>query len=438
MNRNEELMELMKELEESVPEVSESIGKASRRKARKKFLYQPLAGMTCLLAAFVLSVNLCAPIAEACSKIPVLRDLVKAVTFSKSLSTAVENEYAQEMNLKQTKGDITVVIDYLIVDQKQVNVFYHFESEKYEKLIAHCGILDENKEEMSGYSMVGGDYGLENEELHCASIDFYKVDVPDKLCFQMDVMEFQERTGESFLAQFDFFLEYDPTFTEKGTVYPVNQSFVIDGQTLIVTEIEVYPTHMRLNVKDVPENTAWFQRLEFYIENESGERFFSGTHGVSAFGSSQKRDVVSYYADSPYFYEAEQLKLVVTGVAWLEKGKEDTWINLKTGETGPLPEGTTLKEIKTDEFGGIDLIFEQVHTGGDTHWASLGHFGYDAEGNLYSFSVMTDVEKEPEDGEVGTVLESYFLEDFPDEKLWVKPQYTRRYRLEKPVTVELK
>lgn len=438
MNRNEEWMDLIKELDETVPEMGGAIAKASRRKARKNFLYQPLAGITCLFAAFVLSVNLCAPIAEACSKIPVLRDLVKAVTFSKSLSTAVENEYVQEMNLKQTKGDVTVVIDYLIVDQKQVNVFYHFESKRYEKLIARCGVLDENKEKMSEYSMVGGDYGLENEELHCASINFYKVDVPDKLCFQMDVREFKEGIGENSLEQFDFFLEYDPTFTAKGTVYPVNQSFVIDGQTLIVTEMEVYPTHMRVNVKDIPENTAWFQDLTFYIETEAGERFSSTMHGVSAFGSSQEGDVVSYYAESPYFFEAEHLKLVVTGVAWLEKGMEETWVDLKTGETGPLPEGTTLKEIKKDESGEILLVFEQTHIGGDTHWASLGHFGYDAEGNLYSFATMTDVVTKLEEGEEGTVFESYALEDFPDEKVWVKPAFSRRYRLEEHVTVELK
>lgn len=438
MNRNEELMDMIKELDEAVPEMGGAIGKASRRKARKKFIYQPLAGITCLFAAFVLSVNLCAPIAEACSKIPVLRDLVKAVTFSKSLSTAVENEYAQEMNLKQTKGDITVVIDYLIVDQKQVNVFYHFESEKYEKLIAYCEVLDENREEMEGHSIVVGDYGIENEELHCVSIDFHAENVPDKLCFQMEVMDDQKSRGGSSLEQFDFFMEYDPTFTEKGTVYPVNQSFVIDGQTLVVTDIEVYPTHMRLNVTDVPENTAWFTGLTFYIENEDGERFSSSANGMVSSGASQEGDVVSYYADSPYFYEAEQLKLVVTGVAWLEKGKEDTWINLKTGETGPLPEDTTLKEIEREENGCLRLIFEQEERAGETHWSSLGYVGYDLAGNLYSFVVMMDVDTNMNVGEKGVASVIYRLDDFPYEEIRLKPQYTRRYRLKKPVTVELK
>ena len=39
MNRNDEFTELMKELDEGVPEIGESIKKGSRRKARKQFLY---------------------------------------------------------------------------------------------------------------------------------------------------------------------------------------------------------------------------------------------------------------------------------------------------------------------------------------------------------------------------------------------------------------
>lgn len=238
----------------------------------------------------------------------------------------MENEFVQEMNLRQTKGDITAEIAYLIVDQKQVNVFYRFASKKYGKLNAHCEALFEDGEKMNGYSMVMGEYGLPNEELRCASMDFHEEDVPGEICFRMDVFEEREGERDGYLEQFDFLLNFDPTFTAEGKKYPVNQTFVINGQTLIVTEIEVYPTHMRVNVTDVPENTAWFKGLTFYVETEEGERFSNTANGMGmvAFGSSQKGDVGSYYAESPYFYEAEHLKMVVTGADWLDKGKEET------------------------------------------------------------------------------------------------------------------
>lgn len=438
MNRNDEFTELMKELDGAVPEIGESIKKGMRRKARKQFLYQPLLGLAAVFVCFVLSVNFCAPVAYACSKVPVLKDLAKAVTFSKSLSTAVENEFVQEMNLRQTKGDITAEIAYLIVDQKQVNVFYRFASKKYGKLNAHCEALFEDGEKMNGYSMVMGEYGLPNEELRCASMDFHEEDVPGEICFRMDVFEEREGERDGYLEQFDFLLNFDPTFTAEGKKYPVNQTFVINGQTLIVTEIEVYPTHMRVNVTDVPENTAWFKGLTFYVETEEGERFSNTANGMVAFGSSQKGDVVSYYAESPYFYEAEHLKMVVTGADWLDKGKEETWVNIRTGETGPLPEDTRLKGIERDGNGRLKLVFEQVHIGGETYRSAFGHQGYDENGNLYNILVMMDVDTHLEEGEEGLVTTGYVFEEFPYEEVRLELQYSECCRPEKEIIVELK
>ena len=64
------------------------------------------------------------PVAYACSKVPGLRELAEAVTFSRSLTDAVNNQYVQPISLTQTQNGITASVDYLIVDQKQVNVFY--------------------------------------------------------------------------------------------------------------------------------------------------------------------------------------------------------------------------------------------------------------------------------------------------------------------------
>ena len=100
-----------------------------------------LGGLAACFAAFVLLVNYCVPVAYACSKVPVLRELAEAVTFSRSLTDAVENEYVQPMELSQTENGITAEIAYLIVDQKQVNVFYRLDSEKYDQLEAHPDVL---------------------------------------------------------------------------------------------------------------------------------------------------------------------------------------------------------------------------------------------------------------------------------------------------------
>lgn len=114
MNRNDEFM---KELDAGVPEIGDSIKKRCRRKARKQFLYQPLMGMAAVFLMFVLSVNLCAPVAKAFSNVPFLKEMTKAVAFSKSLKSALENDYVQGVYLTQTKDGVTIEITSMIVDK---------------------------------------------------------------------------------------------------------------------------------------------------------------------------------------------------------------------------------------------------------------------------------------------------------------------------------
>ena len=44
------------------------------------------------------------------------------------------------------------------------------------------------------------------------------------------------------LATFTFELRFDPTYTEQGTVIDVGETFLLDGQSVTLTEAEIYPT----------------------------------------------------------------------------------------------------------------------------------------------------------------------------------------------------
>ena len=425
MNRNEEFADLMKELDGNVPELTESLQKGMRRKVRRQFLYQPILCFAAVFVLFVLSVNLFAPVAYACSKVPVLKELAKAVTFSKSLSDAVENEYVQEMNLKQTKGDITAEIAYLIVDQKQVNVFYRFVSEKYDKLNAYCNVLDEDGKDMEGHSVSSGGFGLPNEELRCATIDFYENDVPGVLRLQLKVFGDFESENRDFIEVFDFSLEFGPEFTAKGKVYTVNQTVELDGQIITIESLEVYPTHARVNVADAPENTAWLKGLLFYLETEKGEVFTTAKNGVTAMGSADSPSMVSYYAESTYFYDAKQLNLVITGALWQEKGRERVKVDVETGETEPLPNNVTFMGAERESNGWLVLRFKEPFVQGEPMRSAFGFQCYDVNEEEYNASIgLTMGEEELQDGEQGWYIREYCLEEYAQKEIWLTTQYT--------------
>ena len=136
MNRNQEYLELTQELE-ALEAPAGSLDRALARSRKGKTVarvVRPFLGLAAVFAIFVLLVNVSPTVAQACSKVPVLRDLAEALRFSPSLTEAVEHDYYQTVGQKQTQNGVTVSVDYLIVDQRTVNVVYHLEGEGTERL----------------------------------------------------------------------------------------------------------------------------------------------------------------------------------------------------------------------------------------------------------------------------------------------------------------
>ena len=295
MNRNEEYAALLAELEQTPEELETTVGKALKRrntfqKKRRAFGISCSSLAACFVC-FVLLVNLSVPFARACGNIPVLRELAKAVSWSPSLSAAVENEYVQPIGKSQTVNGITATIEYVIVDQKQLNIFFTLNADDYDNL--NAGMPHYEPEQVC--STIGSSWNQPPGTLLNFTLDYGEGNVPDGFTitfrvttwvepdrsaapeapttsYEDEMLEPVEEEEPDYLAEFTFDLEFDPEFTAKGEIIPVNQTFSLDGQTLTVTEVEVYPTHVRVNVADDPNNTAWLKSLAFYLENEDGGR----------------------------------------------------------------------------------------------------------------------------------------------------------------------
>jgi len=450
MNRTEEFQALLQELDRPVPGLDGILERAyaKKRKRTHNLILRPLGALAACFAVFVLLVNFCAPVAYACSRIPGLRELAAAVTFSRSLADAVENEYVQPIELSQTKNDITAEIAYLIVDQKQVNVFFRLDSDKYPQLEVDpdvplpCGLLNNS-------------FRAENGDLRSFTVDFVDEDVPDSMVVRLRVYtggavtETQPVPAPAdgdiyreiilplpeYIAEFEFTLEFDPKFTAAGKVIPVNQTVILDGQAITIADIEVYPTHLRVDIKESPDNTAWIKGLEFYVETDWGMRFEPGANGILSTGSTKTPSMTSYRADSPYFYQAEHLKLVITGARFLRKDMETTWLNLATGEHGALPEGASLEKA---ERRGSDWVItiRSDWSAEKPMYQNFGHKFYDAQGNAYEINQWSSTCGDPnEDGEFTYFLNVFPLRDYPYDEVWLSPLFSHNWRAEDRIVI---
>ena len=456
MNRKQEFEAMIEELNRPAPGLETTLERARKKKRRKtrKMILRPLGGLAACFAAFALLVNFCVPVADACARIPLLRELAEAVTFSRSLTDAVENEFVQSMELSQTDQEVTARIEYLIVDQKQVNVFYRLDSDSYEALEADPEVLNSDGVRPASCSYHSTGFGAENGELRCLSIDFVDGNVPDSLRIKLDVytnaihdehvapdravddIYFESVYEEpDYLAHFDFLLEFDPQFTAAVKMFPVNQTVILEGQAITITDIEVYPTHMRVDIQEAGDNTAWLKDLDFYIETDWGMKFSAASSGIISTGSADSPSMVSYRADSTYFYEADRLKLVITGAQWLRKDMETTYLNLVTGEHGELPEGAEFDSARRHGTGWI-VKFRADWQSGEAMYQLFGHEFFDAEGNAYEINQWSGMfGDEDDDGNITFFYDEFPLLNYPYDEVWLSPHYSHYWTAETPVVI---
>lgn len=452
MNRMEEYQAMLAELERPADGLDTTLERAYQRRRKKiiKMVARPVAGLAACFAAFVLLVNYCAPVSYACAKIPILRELAEAVTFSRSLSDAVENEYVQVMGLTQTENDITAEVAYLIVDQKQVNVFFRLSSDRYTQLSADPRVFREDSG--PGFAVLNNSFHVKNDELRSITVDFVDGNVPDKMRLRLQVYsndidysaapenyvgEDRENLSEprEYLAEFEFLLEFDPKFTATGKIFPVNQTIVMDGQEITITDISVYPSHMRINLAEDEGNTAWLKDIDFYVETDWGMKFDPVSTGISATGSEHSPSMLSYRADSTYFYKAKHLKLFITGARWLDKDMDRTYVNLRTGETGRLPEGASLESAERQGDGWL-LTFRADLREDETMYQLFGQTFYDADGNEYEINQWSSINGlEDENGNYTYFFDQFPLRDYPYDEVWLSPMYSHEWTAEDIVVV---
>ena len=440
MNRTQEFDAMMEELNRPVPGLEATVDRAFRKRQRVTagWVLRPAATLAACLAIFVLLVNFSAPVAYACSQIPVLRDLAAAVTFSPSLSDAVENEYVQSLNLAKTEKEITAEIAYLIVDQKQVNIFYRLDSDEHDQLLATPVVRDPQTRQRLSVIVSQTGMTAEKEDLHCLTVDFVEDSVPDSMIVELLVYTPDMiPDSDGYLVALDFLLEFDPNFTASGKIIPVNRQVLLEGQTITVTDIEIYPTHLRVNIEEDANNTVLLKDLDFYIETDWGMRFEAVADGITATGSTDSPGMISYRADSTYFHQADRLNLVITGATWLRKDMETTYVNLKTGETGPLPEGVSFHEARREGNGWTVSFRADMQKENTMHQLFRSPY-YDAQGNMKEFNQWATILGErDQNSQITYFLEQLYLTDYPYEEVWLSPQYSHRWVSEDLIVIHV-
>lgn len=452
MNRKEEYQNLIQELEAAAPGLQRSVDKARKRRARTRIFYRPLASAAAVFMMFVVLVNFSAPVAYACSWLPILRELADAVTFSRSLTDAVENEYAQIVDQEQTENGITASVEYLIVDRKQVHIFFRMDSFWHSQLSADAMVEWEipykpiNDGPIDGKRMRMCDWmnfsKLDNG-LYMLKLDCFTENIPSRIDLTLQVYEGGSQEGEYFwewdeaereyLAELRFNLKFDPKFTAPGKIIQLDQPLEMEGQRFTLTNVEVYPTCMYVSMIEDVDNTMKLQNLNFYIESSSGMQFHQSYCGAVTRHIDSGGDVLTFEADSMYFYDADSLNLVITGATWKETQEQTFSVDLVTGEADSLPDGLELQGVEKQDGDYLLTFHTAIEQDSVRH--IYGQTYKDPEGGEYTLQWTSAYGEPDEAGEVTYMVDVLRLRDYHYEQVWLANQYRKKWLPEEPIVI---
>ncbi len=456
MDRMDELTVLQTQLEQAPQGLEQTLDRAEKRLyRRKRRIYRGLSSMAATFALFVALVNFSMPVAYACSRVPVLRELAEAVTFSRSLTLAVDNDYVQPIALTQTQNGITASVEYLIVDQKQVNVFFRLLSEDYQKLDARPAFLTVEGSRAGGFTSLN-DHNVPVGQLQSVTTELTEDNVSNQMRLKLAVYD-SDRPGSgengpveapesslwsepekpSYLAEFDFLLTFDPSFTQQGEYYPLDKTIEIAGQKLTFTAMEIYPTHLRLHTQADPDNTADIDGIEYEIRGDWGIVFEPERNGIASYGHASQGSR-TYRADSPWFCRSDKLEVVILRATLRDKDMGRVYVDLENGRTeGALPQGVSLLGAEKDQVGW-QIHFKAPRIRENHSYQLFGWQYYDADGNEYHMhSIGSGGWLEGEEYET-YFSETLMLKEYHQTEVWLEPSYTTIWQAENSLVVTVK
>lgn len=405
MKRNQEWNTLLEQVEKESDALETCVQQAVRRaqqSERKKKILKPLWAALGTAAVFVMLVNCSVNFALAASRVPIVRGLVEAVVLDPSLKAAIAHEYVQLVDQTYTKDGVTLEIEYLMADPKNLSIFYRVYDEKERDVTLRPELKNQMGEEISA----GGSYGQElvektSEEKSLLEkiqalfrggepehpIYYWKFHVEDTMPEQLkiDVKAYWASGGTELPLniQFEVPLTIEPQFLKSVKTFTVGQTVSVLGQKLTIDTIEVYPTNTCITWHTAPENDSWMTYLPFYLTDENGVRVDGIANGITSTGGDLFGGSGKIYLESAWYDTADSLTLHLDDAAVLPKDTPPAILHEDGTLTG-LP--NYIKQDFSDEWYGFAVLTQKGTYHSNT--APFRHF-VDASGKEGSFSEVT-------------------------------------------------
>lgn len=287
-------------------------------KKRKSRLYSVASVVALVLLLFVTSIRVSPVFAQAVAQIPGFSTIVNMIAFDKGMEDIVENNYYEELGIVVTQGDYTLTLQGIVADHSGMIISYKLESpfDLSKVDITSIGVSQQGIPLIAATS-----YG--SAPMDETTIREEKIEIISDGNLSYDNKTFEFNLHLSDVAKTKFAVPFTLTKPiERPKVYKLNQSVVLDGQTIQIKQLKISPLRAEIRLAADKQNTM--QLLKFTsvrLIDENGEDWGQPRGGGMGFGILRDGEV-GIFMESNYFRQPKKLTLVMDKIEALPKGSD--------------------------------------------------------------------------------------------------------------------
>ncbi len=327
------------------------------RRRRLRLSIGVAAGIAAVLILFFATVNLFPRAALSLSEIPVLGEIAKAIMLDPSMRACFTNDYAQYVGMRDEADPYHSQVYYMVVDASRISVFFWTDASTLRREYDTGAVFDiESVTDENGAKIPysGSIYETDVKGLHEYRMDLDGRPVPTAIPFTIRYFQ-DDWTRE--VARATYTLNPDTAYAKIVESHVVNATAVIDGQTITIDRVDIYPTQAKLFFNMPSTNDRLLKKLNIVLRDEKGRTYPPRSHGTTG-TLTDESEVLSLWYESPYFEKVEYLEAVVTAYSFLSKSEKYGMIDLKTSTIGHMPEGVSLTAMTLDDEGSLEIALK--------------------------------------------------------------------------------
>ncbi|WP_399632375.1 DUF4179 domain-containing protein [Sporosarcina sp. SG10008] len=343
-------------------------------KKRKRRLYSVASVAVIVLLLFVTSIRVSPVFAQAVAKIPGFSSVVGMIAYDKGISDIVENNYYEELGIVVTQGDYTLTLQNVVADHSGMTIFYKLES-RFDLSKVSITSLEVSQQGIP-FGVVSS-YNVSRSGERTVQEDKVEITSADELSYANRSFEFNLDLSDP--AETKFAVPFTLTKPIKQPkIYEVNQSVVVDGQTIDIKQLKISPLRAEIRLATDEQNTMHLLKFtSVRLIDENGEDWGQLRNGE---GGQMRDGEVGLFMQSNYFRQPKKLTLVMERIEALPKGSDYIEVDFEQQKVLYVPSELDIA-VKVPSRNTLEVTYPP---GG---WLLLAGI-FDKEGNDLSNSLI--------------------------------------------------